>query len=445
MANQTIPNLPAAVSLNGTEQIWANQAGTDVRITTTQIATLLPSIAYVTSISFGTMGFTPSTAATGAVTVAGTLNVANGGTGDTTLTANGVLLGNGASPLNSVSPVASGSVLASAGVSSAPAYTPSPSLSGTVTAASFIANEPVTSAATAGAFSYGTIGFSDTNLFASLNTSVNGYVQTIVQNASSAAAASADIIVSNDQGTATTYYGDFGINSSGFSGTGSLALPSATYLYSANGDLTVGTYTSNAIHFVVNNGASDAMTVSSAGLITANSFASSGSAITGGSINSTPIGGSSPSTGSFTTLSASSTVSGTGFSTYLASPPAIGGSVAAAGTFTALNYTTAVGVTSETVPTVIGGTAAGSSLTLKSTSGVGTTDSIVFKTGNNGANTALSMSTTGNVSQPLGFYENAAAISTSYTLGSNNNAMSAGPVTISATVTVNSGSVWVIV
>ena len=43
--------------------------------------------------------------------------------------------------------------------------------------------------------------------------------------------------------------------------------------------------------------------------------------------------------GSFTTLSASSTVSGTGFSNYLASPPAIGGTVAAAGTFTTLSAT----------------------------------------------------------------------------------------------------------
>jgi hypothetical protein len=37
------------------------------------------------------------------------------------------------------------------------------------------------------------------------------------------------------------------------------------------------------------------------------------------------VGATTPSTGAFTTLSASSTVSGTGFSTYLASPPAIGG------------------------------------------------------------------------------------------------------------------------
>lgn len=46
------------------------------------------------------------------------------------------------------------------------------------------------------------------------------------------------------------------------------------------------------------------------------------------------VGATTPNTGAFTTLSASSTVSGTGFSTYLASPPAIGGTAPAAGTFT---------------------------------------------------------------------------------------------------------------
>jgi hypothetical protein len=51
------------------------------------------------------------------------------------------------------------------------------------------------------------------------------------------------------------------------------------------------------------------------------------------------IGSVTPNTGAFTTLSASSTVSGTGFSNYLASPPAIGGTTAAAGSFTNLAYT----------------------------------------------------------------------------------------------------------
>jgi hypothetical protein len=52
------------------------------------------------------------------------------------------------------------------------------------------------------------------------------------------------------------------------------------------------------------------------------------------------IGGTTPAAGAFTTLSASSTVSGTGFSTYLASPPAIGGTAPAGGAFTSLTSTT---------------------------------------------------------------------------------------------------------
>lgn len=51
----------------------------------------------------------------------------------------------------------------------------------------------------------------------------------------------------------------------------------------------------------------------------------------------TAIGSGTANTGAFTTLSASSTVSGAGFSTYLASPPAIGGTAAAAGSFTTLS------------------------------------------------------------------------------------------------------------
>jgi len=64
-----------------------------------------------------------------------------------------------------------------------------------------------------------------------------------------------------------------------------------------------------------------------------------------------PVGTTTAAAGAFTTLSASSTVSGTGFSTYLASPPAIGGTAAAAGAFTTLT-------TSSTV-TLNGGTANG--------------------------------------------------------------------------------------
>ena len=95
--------------------------------------------------------------------------------------------------------------------------------------------------------------------------------------------------------------------------------------------------------------------------------------INGGAINSASVGATTASTGAFTTLSASSTVSGTGFSTYLASPPAIGGTAAAAGAFTTLSASSTVSGTGFSTylasPPAIGGTAAaaGTFTTLSST------------------------------------------------------------------------------
>lgn len=156
-------------------------------------------------------------------------------------------------------------------------------------------------------------------------------------------------------------------------------------------------------------------------------------------------------------------------------------------------------LTSVTAVTVLGGTAASSTLTLKSTSGVGTSDSVAIKVGNNGATTALSVATTGIVSfpttgaivlpasttanQPTGqtgmlrfnttttafegyngtswgtiggaagggtdqiFYLNGQTVTTNYSIPSGQNAGTFGPVTINAgvTVTVPSGSTWSIV
>ena len=121
-----------------------------------------------------------------------------------------------------------------------------------------------------GALQYGTLTYTDTNILGAETGNANSYVQRIIQNANAGASASADIIVSNNLGAAGSYYGDFGINSSTFGGTGSFSLPNATYLYAANGDLVIGTYTANGIHIVVNNGATDSASVASSGMWTFN-------------------------------------------------------------------------------------------------------------------------------------------------------------------------------
>lgn len=68
-----------------------------------------------------------------------------------------------------------------------------------------------------------------------------------------------------------------------------------------------------------------------------------------------PIGSVTPSTAAFTTLSVSSTVSGAGFTAYFASPPAIGGTAANSGAFTTLGASGAANLTNTLQ---VGGTAA---------------------------------------------------------------------------------------
>jgi hypothetical protein len=119
------------------------------------------------------------------------------------------------------------------------------------------------------------------------------------------------------------------------------------------------------------------VTISPAGVLTVNPTAAS-------TIDNTAIGATTAASGRFTTLSASSTVSGTGFSTYLASPPAIGGTVAAAITGTTITANTSFagphnGTVGATTP------AAGAFTTLSSnstTSFTGNASGSDYSTGN---------------------------------------------------------------
>jgi hypothetical protein len=248
----------------------------------------LPSSAAVTSITFGTTGLTPNTATTGAVTVAGTLVAANGGTGQSTYAVGDLLYASTTTALSRLADVATGSVLISGGVGVAPSYSSSPTLTGTTTSAFFIANGTITGSLTQGAYAYGTLGYSDTNIYSSFTSSVNNYTQTLLQNTSSGATASVNHIVSNNLGTASTYFGEFGMNSSGYTGSGSFNLPNAVYLDSTSGDLVLGTTTSNAIRFVINSGTTDAMQIGTAGNVaigtnaTATSNLLTSASITGG-------------------------------------------------------------------------------------------------------------------------------------------------------------------
>jgi hypothetical protein len=78
--------------------------------------------ANVSSFSAGTTGFTPNTATTGAVTLAGTLVAANGGTGFASYTVGDILFASTTTALSKLAGVATGNALISGGVGAAPSY-----------------------------------------------------------------------------------------------------------------------------------------------------------------------------------------------------------------------------------------------------------------------------------------------------------------------------------
>ena len=128
------------------------------------------------------------------------------------------------------------------------------------------------------------ISYTDTGVLGQFSGSSNGYQQLVIQNTNAGTSASSDVVVSNNLSTSSSYYGNFGINSSTFMGSGSLSTPNAVYLTSTSGQLVIGTTTSNGISFVVNNSSTDALTISSTGSITVPKLGTGLAKVTSGTI-----------------------------------------------------------------------------------------------------------------------------------------------------------------
>jgi len=94
--------------------------------------------------------------------------------------------------------------------------------------------------------------YTDTNIVLQMGANANSYVQTVLQNSSAAANASTNYNVSGDTANSVANYGEYGINSSTFSGSGRFSDPLAVYLAAATSNLAVGTYGSYPVNIVVN-------------------------------------------------------------------------------------------------------------------------------------------------------------------------------------------------
>jgi len=86
------------------------------------------------------------------------------------------------------------------------------------------------------------LNFLDTNIIASFVANVDDYAQVIVSNKNVGQSASSDFVVNNDSVFGGTIYGNLGINSTTFVGTGGpFDQPSSTYVLAAGGEMAVGT------------------------------------------------------------------------------------------------------------------------------------------------------------------------------------------------------------
>jgi hypothetical protein len=74
---------------------------------------------------------------------------------------------------------------------------------------------------------------------------INNYLQLNIQNLSSAAAASSDVVATANNGSETVNFVDMGINSSGYSSTGILGGANNAYLYSTGNDFVIGNQTAS--------------------------------------------------------------------------------------------------------------------------------------------------------------------------------------------------------
>jgi len=512
----------------------------------------------VTTFSAGTTGFTPSTATTGAITLSGTLNVTNGGTGVATLT--GLAYGNGTSAFTAatgsqvvsvigstavtnatnatnlaggaagqvpyqtgVSTTAftatgtSGQVLTSAGTGTPTWTTPTTgtvtsvsgtgtvngiTLTGTVTSSgsltlggtlgsianSQLTNSSITFGSTAqalgstvsalngvsiGATTRSTgdfttlsgnsvtsttpvLSFNASNSIATFGSSTSGsYNQLVIQNKSTSANASTNYVISNDLGTDSSYYGEFGMNSSIFSSSTPVdfySINNGIYFSGHDGDITVGSGNGYKLYFAWGGaatgtaGGANAHVINASGAIGLSTnlgttpstsgttgFGTTGQVLTSQGSSAAPI---------WSTVSSGITITDdttTNATRYLTLTSATSGTITGEYTSsTKLQFNPSTGALTTTSLTPTNALAAGYGGTGLTTPGA--SGNVLTSNGTSWVSSAP----TGSVG-PIVY--NTTTVSSNITFTSGQNGFSVGPISVGSgiSVTVGSGQRWVVI
>jgi len=252
---------PSAGIPNSTGSAWGTSYSTTGSGTVLALATsptfVTPVLGTPTSGNFSTGTFTwptfnQNTTGT-ASNVTGTVSVANGGTGLTSLTAGYIPYGNGTSAYSS----SSGFTF----------------VSNVLTTPVLIVNS-TTSTTPNLTFNASNSGFTS-------GASVSGsYLQTVIQNRSGTAGASTNYVLSNDLGTDSTYYGEFGMNSSVYTGAGVpsdfYSINNGIYFSGHDGDITVGSGNGKNLYFAWGSSGQYAHVINSSGAIGLNTNLAAG-------------------------------------------------------------------------------------------------------------------------------------------------------------------------
>lgn len=124
--------------------------------------------------------------------------------------------------------------------------------------------------------------FVDPAIAVQATSSASLYFQHIIQNVSTGSQSSTDYIVNNNLGTSSSNYTDLGMNSSTFTGNGSLAIAGAGYLYTQGGDLVIATQSNNTLRFLTNNSSQDALQINTSNFMVVPQFSGSGVVVSSG-------------------------------------------------------------------------------------------------------------------------------------------------------------------
>ena len=323
--------------------------------------------------------------------------------------------------------------------------------------------------------------------YASGSTVSGNYLQTILQNKSGTSGASTNYVLSNDLGTDSTYYGEFGMNSSVFSASTPadfFSINNGVYFSGHDGDVSVGSGNGYKTYLTYGTAGQSSHVINASGAIGFNTnlgttpalsgttgYGTSGQVLTSGGSAAAPTWSSNISgnaanvTGVVAGANGGTGVANTG------STITLGGSVTYSGAYTQTWTRTAntsltlptsgTLISSVTAPTANPVTGTPSSTTYLrgdgtwasvSVSPAGSNTQIQYNnSGSFGASSSFTFDGTTNTSPVQaasnGFFVNPNTNTSSYTIPSGSNAVTAGKFTVatSTTITVSTGSRWVVV